>query len=78
MMHAPDELEDAGVGMCVAVIQGIVYVPHKIKLWFLLLSGNVVQKTIEVRGNELVESAKKVAVADVESCFLKKLAWLNG
>ena len=31
-MHAPDELEDAGVGMCVAVIQGIVYVPDNIKL----------------------------------------------
>lgn len=32
MVHAPEELEDAGIGECVAVIQGSVYVPDNIKL----------------------------------------------
>ena len=41
--------------MCVTVIQGSVYVPDNVKLWFFSLSGRVVQKMIEVIGHELGE-----------------------
>lgn len=53
MRHSPVVLEEAGVGICVAVIQGSVNVPDNMRLWFLPLSGRVVQKIIEVKGHEL-------------------------
>ena len=53
MTHASEELEDVEVGLCVTVIQGRVYVPENTKLLFPSLFGNIVQNTIEVKGQEL-------------------------